>query len=182
MKTWEEAPQCFIKFKSLAKTFSQEKLSILRVDNAPECIHGKLQEHCKNSGITYEKTVPGTPNQNSLAKHCNLTLTSMARALLLDAKLNNWFWPFAILTTVHLKNCIPHAFLPPHKTPFEFWYHYKPNLSHLCLFSAPCTSHILSNNLSKFDAHGKSGHFLGYAWDAKGYLVWILNPNGHSLQ
>ena len=178
MKTREEAPEHFIHFKSLAETFSQQKLSILRVDNAPELIRGKIEQHCKASGITYEKTVPDSPSQNGVAERYNLTLISMARALLLDAGLSEWFWPFAILTAVHLKNRVPHANLPSDKTPFELWYKYKPNLSHLRPFGAPCTSRILSNTLSKFAARGESGRFLGYARDAKGYHVWIPHPNG----
>ena len=178
MKTREEAPQHFIQFKSLAETFSQQKISILRVDNAPELVRGKLEQHCKTSGITYEKTIPDTPNQNGVAERCNLTLASMARALLLDANLTEWFWPFAILTAVHLKNRVPHSNLPPAKTPFEFWHQYKPNLSHLRPFGAPCTSRILSNTLSKFDPRGESGRFLGYARDAKGYHIWVPNLTG----
>ena len=178
MKTCEEAPEHFLQFKSLAKTFSQQKLSLLHINNAPELIRGKFEQYCKASGITYEKTVPDSPSQNGVAEHYNLTLVSMARALLHDAELSEWFWPFAILTTVHLKNWVPHTNLPSDKTPFELWYHYKPNLSHLCLFGAPCTSHILSNMPSKFAARGESGCFLGYAQDAKGYHVWIPNPNG----
>ena len=179
MKTREEAPQHFIEFKSLAQTFSQQTISILRVDNAPELVRGKLEEHCKTSGITYEKTVPDAPNQNGVAERCNLTLASMARALLLDASLTEWFWPFAILTAVHLKNRVPHSNLPPGKTPFEFWHRYKPNLSHLRPFGAPCTSRILSNTLSKFDPRGESGRFVGYARDAKGYHIWVPNLGGH---
>lgn len=48
---------------------------------------------------------------------------------------------------------------------------YKPNLLHLRLFGSPCTSHILSTSLSKFDLRGEAAHFLGYAKDAKGYIL-----------
>ena len=178
MKSRDHAPDHFIQFKSLAETFSQQKISILRVNNMPELVHGKLEKHCKSIGISYEKTIPDTLNQNGIAKCCNLTLALMARALLLDAGLTEWYWPFAILTAVHLKNRIPHSNLPAHKTPFEYWYQYKPNLSHLCLFGAPCTAHIISNTLSKFNPCGESGQFLGYAQDTKGCLMWVPNPSG----
>ena len=178
MKSRDHAPDHFIQFKSLAETFSQQKISILRVDNVPELVRSKLEEHCKSFSISYEKTIPDTPNQNGVAKRCNLTLASRARALLLNAGLTEWYWPFAILTAIHLKNRIPHSNLPAHKTPFEYWYQYKPNLSHLCLFGTPCTARIIFNTLSKFNPHSESGRFLGYAQDAKGYLVWVPNPSG----
>ena len=177
IKSRDEAYLHFSTFRSLVENFSGQRITILRVDNAPELIRGKLEEICKSSGITYEKTVPDTPNQNSVAERCNLTLASMARAMLFDAKLSDWYWPFAVHAAVHIKNRVPHSNLPPNKTPFEFWHHHKPNLSHLRLFGSPCTSRILSTNLSKFQPRGEHAIFLGYAPNAKGYIVWVPNPN-----
>ena len=180
MKSRDEAYQHFSSFRSLAENFSREHISILRVDNAPELVRGKLEQCCNSLGITYERTVPDTPNQNGVAERCNLTLASMARAMLLDAELNEWFWPFAIHAAVHIKNRVPHSNLPPNKTPFEFWHGHKPNLSHLRLFGSRCTSRILTSNLSKFHPRGESAIFLGYAQNAKGYIIWVKDPNGHS--
>jgi transposase InsO family protein len=171
MKTRDEALQCFIEFRALTETFCREKTITLRVDNAPELTKGQFAAHCESEGITYEKTVPEAPSQNGVAERCNLTLASMARAMLIDSDLSDWFWPFAIQAAVHIKNRVPHSNLPPHKTPFEFWHGYKPNLSHLRHFGAYCTSRITpSNALQKFDPRGEPGRFLGYAKDAKGEL------------
>jgi hypothetical protein len=178
MKSRDEAPDHFIHFQNRAENFSGQRVKILRVDNAPELVRSKLKQHCLSRGITYEKTVPDSPNQNSVAERCNLTLASMARAMLLDAGLSSWFWPFAIETAVHLKNCVPHSLLPPHKTPFELWYNYKPNLSHLRLFGSHCTARVLSTSLTKFESRSESARFLGYAKNAKGYIIWTPGPNG----
>ena len=148
-----------------------------RVDNAPELTKGKFELFCKTEGITYEKTIPDSPNQNGVAEHCNRTLASMARALLIDTDLSDWFWPFAIQTAVHIKNRVPHSILPPNKTPFEFWHGYKLDLSHLRPFGTQCTAQIISNNPSKFDPRGESGCFLGYTKDTKGYIIWIPGPS-----
>jgi hypothetical protein len=136
-----------------------------------------MESYCKAEGVTYEKTIPDSPSQNGVAERTNLTIGSMARAMLIDADLKDYFWPFATQAAVHLKNRVPHSSLPPDKTPFELWHRYKPNLSHLRLFGVICTSRILSNNLTKFTPRGETGRFLGYAKDAKGYLVWIPGPN-----
>jgi hypothetical protein len=178
MQSRDEAPQHFHDFKTRVENFCATKIAVLRVDNAPELIRGKFQNYCKTTGITYEKTVPDSPNQNGVAERTNLTLASMARALLIDADLSDWFWPFAIQTAVHIKNRVPHSSLPLHKTPFELWFGYKPNLAHLRPFGSHCTSRILSNTLSKFDARGEAGRFLGYAKDAKGYIIWVPGPLG----
>jgi hypothetical protein len=178
MKSRDEALQCFIEFRANAETFCGGKTAIPRVNNAPELIRGGFERHCRSEGITYEKTVPDSPSQNGVAERCNLTLATMARAMLIDADLGDWFWPFAIQTAVHIKNRVPHSSLPPHKTPFEFWYRYKPDLSHLRPFGVACTARIISNNLSKFKPRGEAGRFLGYAKDAKGYLIWVPGTGG----
>jgi hypothetical protein len=180
LKSRDEAYQCFVEFRSIAQTFSCQSIKILRVDNAPELIKGKLETYCRSAGISYEKTVPDSPSQNGVAEQSNLTLVSMARAMLIDANLSNWFWPFAIQTAVHIKNRVPHSSLPPHTTPFEFWYHYKPNLSYMRPFGAYCTSRILITPDSKFDPRGESARFLGYAKDAKGYILWVPGLNGRA--
>jgi hypothetical protein len=179
MKSRDEAYQHFSTFRSLVENFCNQHITILRVDNAPELVRGKLEQICKSSGITYEKTVPDTPSQNGVAERCNLMLASMARAMLLDANLSEWYWPFAVHAAVHIKNRVPHSNLPSDKTPFEFWHHHKPNLSHLRLFSLPCTSRILSTGLPKFQPRGESATFLGYAQNAKGYIIWVPGPHGH---
>jgi hypothetical protein len=112
----------------------------------------------------------------SLARLSGLTIGSMARAMLINADLKDYFWPFATQAAVHIKNRVPHSSLPPDKTPFKLWHRYKPNLSHLRLFCVTCTSRVLSNNLTKFTPRGETGRFLSYAKDAKGYLVWIPGP------
>ena len=46
------------------------------------------------------------------------------------------------------------------------------------MFGTHCTSRILSNSLTKFGPRGEPGHFLGYANDSKGYIIWVPGPNG----
>jgi hypothetical protein len=183
MKTRDEALQHFIEFRTHTQNFTGQRLVTLRVDNAPELTRGQMEIYCRTEGISFEKTVPHSPPQNGVAERTNLTLASMARAMLIDADLGSYFWPFATQAAVHIKNRVPHAALPSDLTPlspFECWHHYKPNLSHLRLFGSPCTSRILSTSLPKFAAHGESGRFLGYSKEAKGYLIWIPGPHGQA--
>jgi len=178
MKSRSEAPQRFAEFRSQAEAFCREKIAILRVDNAPELTQGALQAECLCTGITYEKTVPDSPSQNGVAERCNRTLVSMARAMIIDAHLAEWFWTFAIQSAVHIKNRVPHSALPNFQTPFELWFHYKPNLSHLRLFGAHCTARITPPSGTKLSPRGEHGRHLGYAKDTRGYIIWIPNQNG----
>jgi hypothetical protein len=179
MKTRNEALTLFTEYRMAAETHFGQKLSILHVNNAPELIHGDMKNFCKSNGITYEKTVPDSPPQNGVAECTNLRLCSMARAMLIDANLRDFFWLLAVLTATHIKQRVPHASLPPNKTPFELWFNHRPNLSYLRPFGTPCTACIITNHASKFQPRGGSGRFFSYAKDAKGYLIWVTNPHGN---
>jgi hypothetical protein len=184
MKNRSEALSLFIQFKTTAEKFTGESIQLLRVDNAPELIQGQMQTYCKTQGITYEKTVPDAPPQNGVAERTNLTICSMARAMLIDANLRDYFWPFAVLTAAHIKQRVPHSSLPTNVTPFQLWFQHRPNLSHLRPFGAKCTTRIITNHQSKFEPRGEPGRFLGYAKDSKGYLIWVTNQdnNGGTLK
>jgi hypothetical protein len=180
MKTRNEALSLFIEFKTAAEKICNEKITFLRVDNAPELIKGQMLSYCKAQGITYEKTVPDSPSQNGVAERTNLTVCSMARAMLIDANLRDFFWPFAVLAAVHIKQRVPHASLPSNTTPFELWFQRRANLSHLRPFGAHCTARVITNHLTKFQPRGESGRFLGYAKEAKGYLIWVTNNHNNN--
>jgi hypothetical protein len=184
MKSHNEALSLFIQFKAAAENHCHEKITTLRVDNAPKLIQGQMNTYCKAHGITYEKTVPDSPPQNGVTKRTNLTICSMARAMLIDVDLHDYFWPFAVLAATHIKQHVPHTSLPPNMMPFQLWFNHKPNLSHLHPFGTKCTARVLTNHATKFEPHGETGRFLGYAKDAKGYLIWVTNldNNGGMLK
>jgi hypothetical protein len=97
--------------------------------------------------------------------------------MLLDANLCDFFWPFAVLAATHIKQRVPHLSLPAGTMPFELWFNWRPNLSHLRPFGTRCTTRVLSSHLSKFKPRSETGHFLGYASNTKGYLICIANTN-----
>lgn len=146
----------------------------LRIDNAPEYVAGQFESYCKENGISFEKIVPDASQSNGLAERANWTLASMARAMLIDGDMPNWFWPYAVLAAAHIKCRVPHSALPPHTTPFEMVFHRKLDLSHLRPFGCKVTCRRLnSDDLTKFEPRGEEGRFLGYARDSKGYLIWF---------
>jgi hypothetical protein len=172
MKKRSETPQHIIQYKTSSERLHNTKLQILRVDNAPEYIEGELRKFCDNEGIRYERTVPEAPQQNGKAERHNYTYERMARAMLLDADLHDYFWPFAIMAAVYIKNRVPHAALPPDVTPFERWHGHKPDIRSMRPFGAHCMARIVNPKLGKLDPRGETGRFLGYASESKGYLFW----------
>jgi hypothetical protein len=94
--------------------------------------------------------------------------------MLVDANMPSFFWPLAAQAAVHTKNHLPHSALPSDTTPFEQWFKKKSDLSHLCPFGALVTAQKTnSDELNKVVERGEEGQFVGYARDAKGYLIWF---------
>lgn len=167
----DQAFDYFIEYRQAAEKIHGLPIKYMRCDNAPEYVKGRFAEYMKVNGITYETTVPDAPPQNGVAERHNYTFGSMSRAMLLDADLSSWFWPFAVQTAVHIRNRLPHKSLPDSITPYQRWFNSRPNISYFRPFGAHCTARILTHT-SKFDPRGELGRFLGYARNAKGYLFW----------
>jgi len=119
MKTQTEALSLLIEFQMAAEKFCGEKLTTLHVNNASELIQGQMKTYCKTKGIIYKKMVPDSPPQNGVAECTNLTICSMAHAMLINANLCDFFWPFAVLTATYIKQHVPYSSLPPNTTPFQ---------------------------------------------------------------
>lgn len=181
LKSRSEAPEKVIEWIKAAEAFLGVKLAVLRVDNAPEYVEGRLRDWCKENGVTFEKTVPDASPQNGVAERANRTIAAMTRAMLIGANLPDWFWPLAAQASVHIKNIVPHSANPPDVTPHQTWHREKPNLAHLREFGCKVTARKSnSDTLNKIQPRGEAGIFVGYARDAKGYLIWF--PDAHAVR
>jgi hypothetical protein len=167
-----QALQFFTTYKSAVENLHNSSIKYLHVDNAPEYVEGTFWEFTESSGILFERTISESPQQNGTSKCHKYTFECMARTMLLDGNMQDYFWPFAIQSAIHIKNRVPHSALAPHSTPFKLWHECKPTINHICPFSAHCTAHIVNMPLSKFKLHRELGHFLGYSLNVKGYLFW----------
>jgi hypothetical protein len=102
MKEKKEAITHFKTFKRAVENLTGLKVVYLRVDNAKEYVKGEFEKFMEEEGGQYEPTIPHSPSQNGVAERANYTLACMARAMLIDADMSDFFWPFAIGTAVHL--------------------------------------------------------------------------------
>ena len=80
------------------------KVKYLSSDKGGEYIDGGFSEYCVAHGIKMEKTIPGTPQQNGVAKRMNKTLNKHARTMRLHAGLPKTFWANAVSTAPYLIN------------------------------------------------------------------------------
>ena len=74
----------------MVETETSLKVKCLRSDNE-EYIDGGFSEYCAAQGIRMEKTIPGTPQQNGVAKRMNKNLNVRARSMRLHARLPKIF-------------------------------------------------------------------------------------------
>jgi hypothetical protein len=174
LKHRNDALKYFKEYQVAVEKYLGVKISVIRIDNAPELIEGDFRVYCLEEGIMMEKTVPDASQQNSVIECANQTVESSMCALLLDAGLPLFFWPLAAQAAVHVGNKLPHSALPKNTTPFKRWFGVKPDISHFRAFGSLVTARKSnSTDQNKVYMRGEEGQFLGYARDSTGYLIYF---------
>ena len=95
----------------------------------------------------------------------------MARTLLNEFFLPQYFWPEATSTSYYVINRVVIK-NKLNKTPYEIWKGRKPNIGYSKVFGCKCFILNTKNNLGKFDAKSDEGIFLGYSQICKTYRVF----------
>ncbi|GKC24347.1 retrovirus-related pol polyprotein from transposon TNT 1-94 [Tanacetum coccineum] len=118
-------------------------------------------------GITHEKTIPRTPQQNAVVERRNRTLVEAARTMLIFSKAPLFLWAEAVATACYTQNrSLIHTL--HNNTPYKLVHDKKPDLSFLCIFGALCYPTNDSEDLGKLKAKADIGFFVGYAPNRKG--------------
>ena len=97
----------------------------------------------------------------------------MARTMLNESNVEDYFWAEAINTSCYILNRVSIRKVL-NKTPYELWKNIKPSISYFHIFGCYC--YILNNKekLGKFDPKSDKAIFLGYSTTSKGYRVYNL--------
>lgn len=98
----------------------------------------------------------------------------MARSMIKQKGLRNFFWAEAIATSIYLVNRAPTKALS-HQTPFQAWYGRKPSVHHLKTFGCIAYGLIPSQNRKQLDNKSEKCIFIGYSSQSKGYRLY--NPS-----
>ena len=146
------------------------KLKALRTDNGLEFYNKEFDEYCQKHGITINKTVRFTPEQNKLAERMNRTLIDKTRCLLINSKLPRSFWAEAVTKICYFVNRSPSAALK-FKTPEEVWIGVSADCKHLRIFGCTAYVHVKQG---KLDSRALKRVFVGYPEGVKGYKVWCV--------
>ena len=154
--------------KFLADVAPYGKVKRLRSDNGGEFSSQNFKSLLRKHAIRHETSAPYSPHQNGTAERAWQSLFSMARCLLLEAKLPKRMWTYAVMASVYIRN---RCFNPRlGKTPYEALIGKQPNLSGMHVFGSTCYAFI--QNAKKLDARSRKGIFVGYDKGSPSYLVY----------
>ncbi|GJT59174.1 retrovirus-related pol polyprotein from transposon TNT 1-94 [Tanacetum coccineum] len=92
-----------------------------------------LKSFYEKLGITHQKSVARTPEQNGVVERSNRTLVVVARTMLIFSNSPNFLWAEAVATTCITQNCsLIHTYY--NETSYEFTRERKPNVQFFHVF------------------------------------------------
>ncbi|KAJ9513725.1 hypothetical protein QJQ45_015476 [Haematococcus lacustris] len=153
------------------ETQSGQRCKALRSDNGSEYSNKTMSAWCSSKGIQQQFSAPYCPEQNGKAERLNRTIMQATRSMLLTAQLPPGFWVDAALKANYVRNLLPITGQPV--TPWEAFYHRKPNLSALRVFGATAWVFVTQPNRNKLQPKAVKGIFVGYAVGSKAYKLWV---------
>jgi hypothetical protein len=163
LKHKSEVFERFVEYKAWAENNQAGKIRALRSDNGGEYTSLRFSQLLKENGITHEKTVPYSPEQNGVSERANRTLIGRAKAMMLDHNLAEEMWVEAIRTAVYLKNQTPTSSIRKNTTPLQLWTGDKAvDLSHLIPFGTPAFRHVPKEKRTKWERNGERCTVVGY--------------------
>ncbi|GJR08677.1 retrovirus-related pol polyprotein from transposon TNT 1-94 [Tanacetum coccineum] len=107
----------------------------VQTDNGTEFVNKDLSAYYERVGITHEKIVPRTPQQNGVVERRNCTLVEAARTMLIFSKASMFLWAEVVATACYTQNrSLIHSL--HNKTPYELVHDKKLDLSFLRVFGS----------------------------------------------
>ncbi|GKA02514.1 retrovirus-related pol polyprotein from transposon TNT 1-94 [Tanacetum coccineum] len=171
LRSKDETPVFVINLLKQLQVGLNKTVWFVRTDNGTEFVNKNLTDYYESVGITHEKTVPRTPQQNGIVERRNRTLVEAARTMLIFSKAPLFLWAEAVATACYTQNrSLIHTL--HNKTPYELVHDKKPDLSFLRIFGALCYPTNDSEDLGKLKAKADIGFFVGYAPNRKGYRIY----------
>ena len=159
--------------KFLADVAPFGKVKRIRSDNGTEFTGKYFKALLRKNSIRHETSAPYSPHQNGTAERAWRSLFSMARCLLIEARLPKALWAYAVLASAYIRNRCFNARLE--KTPYEALTGKQPNLSSMHVFGSTCFAYV--QNAKKLDPRSHKGIFIGYDKESPAYLIYYPESN-----
>ena len=162
---------------------------VLRLDNDPVFTAHKFKNFCNDKLVKLEYCQPYRHQQNGAAERSIQYINSMARVMLIAAKLSDKFWAHAVKYAVFVQNRVPpqtensklrtKATLSPiHKLTGK-----KADLSLVQEFGCPIYYMLRDADVRhKFKKRAEKGIFLGYSEDTGSPSALVYTPKGKVLK
>lgn len=178
LKKKSEAFDHFVTIQNCWELSTGCKIKRVRFDNALELVAAKLGTHFKALGISIEKSVPYSHQQNGKAERFIRTIEDGTMTLLVDAGQPMNMWGDAVLTKAYLNNLTPSSTLDINITPYETFNSKKPDASHLKVWGCECYVRIAKELRGKGTFKGFYATFIGYG-QPLGQKGWaVRDSNG----
>ena len=172
MKKKSDVFSIFCDFHFKAEFQFSTKLQALQLEWGGEC--QALTTYLKNHGIIHRLSCPYTPDHNGTSERKHRHLIEIAISLLRTASLPKKFWDEAICTSTYLIDRLISPQLA-HKSPYETFFHRKPNYCFLKVFGCLCYPNLRPYASNKINTRLERCVFLGYSSSHKGYRCLYCN-------
>ena len=153
-------PEWKVKHINIYSDDPENPLKSLRSDGDSCFTEGEFQEWMLARGISHEMTTRGSSQDNPKAETLGRFIQDVARTLMLHANLGGSAWEEACRAACYLRNRIWHSAIG--MTPYEKWFHCKPNLSNLKTWGCVCYRKPPKEELTRWDDQGLKCLMLGY--------------------
>ena len=170
----KEVFRMFMSFVAMVERQFSQTIKIVRSDNGTE--FNCLLDYFSASGILFQTSCVGTPQQNGRVERKHKHLLNVARALRFQANLPIYFWGESVLAAAHLINRTPSTILD-NLTPFEKLFGYAPSYDAIRVFGSLCFAHNQKSKGDKFESRSRKCIFVGYPFGKKGWRLYDLDKN-----
>lgn len=152
------------------------EVKCIRSDNGTEFTSRDFQTLLTKNRIRHETSAPYSPHQNGTAERGWRTLFDMSRCLLIENKLPDKLWNYAMQTSAYVRNrCYNRR---TKKTAYELFTDKEPNLYKLQKFGSECLAY--KQEKRKLDSKCEPGIFVGYDKNSPALLVYY--PEADKVQ
>jgi len=140
------------------------KIRAIQTDNGGEYCNNELSDFLKENGLVHRRTMPRCPEQNGVAERQNRTLADMARCLLIQAGMPEFFCAEAVNTACLIRNLCVNSSIQ-NQIPIVLWS--KGNvdvplmLSKLKVFGCTVWTWIDKEDRTKFGPKAEECVFVG---------------------
>ena len=171
LKNKSDVPSHIQNFIQLIQNQHNVTPKFIRSDNGPEFL---LSEFYASHGIIHQKYCVETPQQNGRVERKHEHILNVARALLFQSKLPNFFWSYVVLHAVFLINKVPTPVLN-NQSPNHVLYNTLPDIYSFKVFCCLCYASTFQAHRTKLQSRARKSVFLGYKSGYKGFVLYDLN-------